>query len=74
MPCITRRLTTAHFYLGDTAVAVGPNIYAMPLPALWRIRTEEISSRRAPALGQDVSWIEEEFELIHERNPALQGG
>lgn len=24
------------FYLGDTAVAVGPNMYAMPLPALWR--------------------------------------
>ncbi len=26
------------FYLGDTAVAVGPQIYALPLPALWRTR------------------------------------
>jgi uncharacterized protein len=25
------------FYLGDTAVAVARNMYAMPLPALWRI-------------------------------------
>ena len=24
------------FYLGDTAVAVGPNLYAIPLPAPWR--------------------------------------
>ena len=24
-------------YLGDTAVAVGPNMYALPLPALWRM-------------------------------------
>ncbi len=24
------------FYLGDTAVAVGPQLYALPLPALWR--------------------------------------
>ncbi len=24
------------FYLGDAAVAVGPQLYAMPLPALWR--------------------------------------
>jgi predicted AAA+ superfamily ATPase len=24
-------------YLGDTAVAVAPNMYAMPLPALWRV-------------------------------------
>lgn len=27
------------FYLGDTAVAVGPQLYALPLPALWRTRT-----------------------------------
>ncbi len=25
-------------YLGDTAVAVGPQLYALPLPALWRMR------------------------------------
>ncbi len=26
------------FYLGDTAVSVGSQLYAMPLPALWRTR------------------------------------
>ncbi len=26
-------------YLGDTAVAVGPQLYALPLPALWRMRS-----------------------------------
>lgn len=26
------------FYLGDTAVPVGPQLYALPLPALWRTR------------------------------------
>jgi len=26
------------FYLGDTAVPIGPQLYALPLPALWRIR------------------------------------
>jgi predicted AAA+ superfamily ATPase len=26
------------FYLGDAAVSVGPQLYALPLPALWRIR------------------------------------
>lgn len=26
------------FYLGDTAVAVGPQLHALPLPALWRTR------------------------------------
>lgn len=24
------------FYLGETAVAIGPQLYALPLPALWR--------------------------------------
>ena len=26
------------FYLGETAVAVGPQLYALPLPSLWRTR------------------------------------
>ncbi len=26
------------FYLGETAVAVGPELYALPLPTLWRTR------------------------------------
>lgn len=26
------------FYLGGTAVAVEPQLYALPLPAFWRIR------------------------------------
>ncbi len=26
-------------YLGDTAVAVGPQLYALPLPALWQARS-----------------------------------
>jgi predicted AAA+ superfamily ATPase len=27
------------FYLGESAVAVGPDLYALPLPALWRTRS-----------------------------------
>ena len=28
------------FYLGDTAVAIGPQLYALPLPALWRLSSK----------------------------------
>ena len=31
-------------YLGDTAVAVGPQLYALPLPALWRMRPQRVAS------------------------------
>ncbi len=38
------------FYLGDTAVAVGPQLYALPLPTLWRMRPQRIAPAEQAAV------------------------